>query len=89
MKVTVPYSDTMMAKARAAVRKWYEVHEIKLDGQHITIVWFSKTLQNWKILLTTTLNDGRYFEATYNGDKRELYLDVYTKEANMVIKDDD
>jgi uncharacterized protein DUF6275 len=52
------------------------------------IVWFSKTLQNWKALVSTTLPDLRYYEVTYNGDKREMYIDTYTKIANMVIPDD-
>lgn len=35
---------------------------------------------------TATLSDGLYFEATYSGDKKELYLDAYKKEKNMCIK---
>jgi hypothetical protein len=27
-----------------------------------------------------------YFEATYNGDKKEMYLDAYKKEKNVCIK---
>lgn len=78
----------MMTKARNAVYDWYRengVHDIKPDD--IYIVWFSKTLQNWKALVSTTIPDGRYFELTYNGDKKELYLDSYIKEDNKVIKD--
>lgn len=52
----------------------------------IYIVWFSKTLQNWKVLLSTDLVDsGIYFELTYNGDRDELYLDHYTKYQNVAI----
>lgn len=49
----------------------------------IYVVWFSKTLQNSKALLSSTFNDGMYFEATYNGDKKQLYLDAYKKEKNI------
>ncbi len=52
----------------------------------VYVVWTCKTLQNNKALLSTTLSDGLYFEATYNGDKKELYLDAYKKEKNMCIK---
>ena len=49
--------------------------QIVLDD--VYIVWFCKTLQNWKALLSTTLPDGMYYEVTYNGDKKEVYLDTY------------
>ena len=47
-------------------------------------VWKSKILQNWKYLISSTLNDGMYYELTYNGDKREWYLDAYKKFENKV-----
>ena len=48
-------------------------------------VWKCKTLQNWKYLLASTLNDGMYYEMTYNGDKCEWYLDAYKKFENRAI----
>lgn len=51
-------------------------------------VWKVKALQNWKYLLSSTLFDGMYYELTYNGDKREWYLDAYKKFENKVIKED-
>ena len=50
-------------------------------------VWKCKTLQNWKYLVSTTLPDGMYYELTYNGDKKEWYLDAYKKFENVCIKD--
>ena len=50
-------------------------------------VWKSKALQNWKYLLSSTLFDGMYYELTYNGDKKEWYLDAYKKFENVCIKD--
>ena len=50
-------------------------------------VWKCKALQNWKYLISSTLPDGTYYEATRNGDKGEWYLDVYKKFQNVVIKD--
>ena len=52
----------------------------------VYVVWACKTLQNNKALLSTTLSDGMYFEATYNGDKQEMYLDAYEKKENRCIK---
>ena len=49
------------------------------------IVWKAKALQNWKYLISSTLFDGMYYELTFNGDKREWYLDAYKKFENRVI----
>ena len=38
-----------------------------------------------KYLLASTLNDGMYYEMTYNGDKYEWYLDAYKKFENRAI----
>lgn len=48
-------------------------------------VWKCKVLQNWKYLISSTLPDGMYYEATFNGDKNEWYLDCYKKFENRVI----
>lgn len=48
-------------------------------------VWKAKVLQNWKYLLSSTLNDGMYYELTYNGDKDEWYLDAYKKFQNCLL----
>ena len=53
----------------------------------IFTVWKCKILQNWKYLLSSTLPDGMYYELTYNGDKKEWYLDAYKKFENVGIKD--
>lgn len=56
----------------------------ELKKKDVFVVWYAKTLQNHKALLGTTAeDDNRYFEATYNGDKKELYLDVYYKKDNQ------
>ena len=48
-------------------------------------VWKVKVLQNWKYLLASTLPDQMYYELTYNGDKKEWYLDAYKKWENRTI----
>ena len=76
--------------ARKIVLNYANKHIDKTDNVQITlddvyIVWFCKTLQNWKALLSTTLPDGMYYEVTYNGDKKEAYLDAYKKFENRKI----
>lgn len=54
-----------------------------IDLSNVFIVWSCKTLQNYKCLASTTVSgDGIYAEYTYNGDKQELYEDVYQKVTN-------
>lgn len=57
----------------------------KIDGNDVFVVWMCKTLQNNKALLSTTVSDGMYYEVTYNGDKKEIYLDAYKKWKNVCI----
>ena len=58
----------------------------KVPYYNVYIVWYCKTLQNWKALASTTLVDGMYYELTLNGDKQELYLDAYKKFENKCIE---
>lgn len=51
----------------------------------VFVVWYSKTLQNHKAMLSTTVPDGMYYEVTFNGDKSEAYLDAYKKWENKCI----
>lgn len=73
------------------VRDYSNEHLDKSDNVKITlddvfIVWSCKTLQNNKAMVSTTISDGMYYELTYNGDKKELYLDAYKKWENKAIK---
>lgn len=58
---------------------------VQFTLDNVFVVWFCKTLQNWKALVSTTLPDGMYYEVTYNGDKKEVYLDAYKKFENCKI----
>lgn len=58
----------------------------KITEKDVYIVWSCKTLQNNKAMVSTNVSDGMYYELTYNGDKKELYLDAYKKWENKCIK---
>lgn len=82
----------MQEKARQIVVDYFNSHVDKTDGVQISIedvyvVWFCKTLQNWKALLSTKVPDGVYYEITHNGDRDETYVDVYKKWENLCVKD--
>ena len=63
--------------------------DFKLTIDDVFVVWSCKTLQNNKGLFATSLPDKKYFECTYNGDKKELYFDAYVKLKNKCIKVED
>lgn len=67
------------------VRNYILEHLDKSDPEvkfEVFTVWKAKILRNWKYLISSTLNDGMYYEMTYNGDKKEWYLDAYKKFEN-------
>lgn len=80
-------------KARTLVFD-YVRHILEKTDTHVTffqsdvyVVWFSKVLNNWKALVSTSLPDGMYYEVTYNGEKGETYIDAYKKFDNVCIPD--
>ena len=74
--------------------EWYNnssnIHKGEpIDLSNVFVVWSCKTLQNYKCLASTTVSgDGIYAEYTYNGDKQELYEDVYKKVTNTCHKEE-
>lgn len=74
--------------AKFKVQQWLWQNAENADGisaDDIFVVWYSKTLQNHKALLGTRFAN-YYFECTYNGDKEEMYVDVYDKVQNVCVK---
>ncbi|MBQ8054490.1 MAG: hypothetical protein IJ198_11905 [Lachnospiraceae bacterium] len=85
-------NDAMLKRAKELVVNYFNDHVEVTDNKKITeddvfVVWFCKTLQNWKALVSTTVSDGMYYEVTHNGDKGETYLDAYKKWENVCIPD--
>lgn len=71
--------------AMGIVCDYIEEHLDKSDPKpdyKLFVVWKAKILQNWKFLISSTLFDGMYYEVTFNGDKKEWYLDAYKKFEN-------
>lgn len=82
----------MQEKAKQIVFNYVKNHIDKTDNIKFTlddvyVVWFCKTLQNWKVLVSTTLPDGIYYEITYNGNTSETYVDIYKKWENYTVKE--
>lgn len=88
----MPASTAMQDKARQIVvdyfnRKAEKTDNFALDFTDTYVVWFSKTLQNWKVMVSTEVPDGMYYEVTYDGDRKTTYLDAYRKFENLEIPD--
>lgn len=84
--------NALINKAKHVVVDYYNDNGFVTDKNAITeddvfIVWFSKTLQNWKAMVSTTVSDGMYYEVTHNGDRKETYVDAYMKIENKRIAD--
>lgn len=85
-------NDAMLDRAKELVVRYFNEQSERTDNFKLTkddvfIVWFCKTLQNWKALVSTTVSDGMYYEVTHNGDKNETYLDAYKKWQNVRYPD--
>lgn len=83
--------NKFIPKAIELVTDYANKHLDVTDKASITsgdvyVVWYSKTLQNAKALLSTTLPDGMYYEVTYNGNRNEIYFDAYKKFENQRIE---
>ena len=74
--------------AKFKVQQWLWRNADDMDGistDDIFVVWYYKALQNHKALLATRFTN-HYFECTFNGDKGEMYMDVYDKLENKCFK---
>ena len=85
-------NDAMLKRAKQLVVDYFNERVEVTDNKKITeddvfVVWFCKTLQNWKALVSTTVSDGMYYEITHNGDKGETYIDAYKKWENVCVPD--
>ena len=61
--------------------------KVNTTSNQFYVVWFAKTLGNWKALVSTDLIAGQYWEITYNGAKKETYVDAYVKFSNRAVPD--
>lgn len=80
-------SGGQLLRARELIWWAFYSDATKIHVGGVYVVWFSKTLQNWKALVSTDVKDDMYYEVTYNGDKGETYIDAYKKVKNLVIPD--
>lgn len=61
--------------------KYHEDYKI----EELHLVWFGKELQNMKCCICDNGKNNRYYECTFNGNKQELYVDIYEKKHNTKV----
>lgn len=61
--------------------------QLRCSPCKVYTVWSCKTLHHIKGLFSSdvTAAKGKYWEFTYNGIKKEVYIDCYVKEQNNAI----
>lgn len=69
------------------VMKSMSDEELHFTKDDVFLVWFCKTLQNWKALVSASYANAPFVEVTHNGNQKETYIDVYRKLENVVIPD--
>jgi uncharacterized protein DUF6275 len=88
-------AENLQAKALGMVTAYYNTFVAPkttlgdLQPDEIFVVWFCKTLQNWKALVATHRPENLYFEVTYDGDQKRTYIDQYVKLDNYTIYDEE
>ncbi len=89
----VPMNYDIQERARQLVFNYFmsdgvnrTLHKDFTLGE-VFVVWYVKTLGNWKAVVSTSVSDGMYYEVTYDGVNKQTYLDVYAKVDHEVIPD--
>jgi hypothetical protein len=72
--IDIAYNEEMLKNAVQAVVGYFnnmtEGH-MYITKEEVCVVWFCKTLQNYKVILATPLINNMLYEFSYNGDKQE------------------
>ena len=86
--ISIKGMDHFQNLCREKLVEWYNKENVCgrpiIGFENTFVVWSCKTLQNYKCLVSTTISgDGIYAEYTYNGDRQEMYEDIYKKISNQ------
>jgi len=86
-----PYDLTRNAKLFVAGyinKKNEDVHEIDpIKLGELSIVWFSKTINNWAAFIATNIPNGIYYEVGSISNENNIYLKEYKMTDSIIIND--
>jgi hypothetical protein len=83
--INFPFMAKEIAYLHGALPLGVEKDEPTFSLDDVYVVWFTYTLGYWKALCSTSLPDGRYYEVTYNAEKKVAYVDTYKKTHNIEV----
>jgi hypothetical protein len=86
-EVTQPMSQAL-GVVLAYYNEMWRTEDTPITSAEVRLVWFSKTLENWKAMVITTLDDKYYFEVTHSGARKKTFVDVYEKIDNVELDDE-
>jgi len=70
------------------IRDQFDAVGVAPENFEVYVIWFAKTSQNWKVLLSTTLDDGMYYEVMHDGvTDAPISMHTRSKQANVIIPD--
>lgn len=82
-------SDEFIKLSKKLVKNYYDEMFRDFDRPDVTnlpndiyVVWECFILGNQKCLISTDVNDGMYFEVTYNKESNKVFVDAYKKKMN-------
>ena len=82
--------DDIEQNVKALVTDYYNRRhpQAHISNDDVAIVWRCYILGNWKVLATTTVDDGMYYEITYyygeeDGNANHIYFDAYKRWENI------
>lgn len=81
-ELVAQYENAKLDKQSVSKKAW---ERGKMTADDVYIVWWSKTLQNAKMLLSTDRRTGMYYECTLDGEKGFIYFDAYKKQHNVAV----
>lgn len=79
---------TALAKNLVAEYTTEALHS-PIKASDVFIVWQCHILGNKKLLASTHLLDGMYYEITYDATKHQVYFDAYQKQTNIAITEEE
>ena len=82
------YEFEMVCK-NALIKILKEKYNEDFKTNELHVAWLCKTLQNFKCTICDLRDNERYYECSYNGDNKKLYVDIYNREYNIVVSEED
>lgn len=62
-----------------------DISFMNVQIEDVIVLWSIKTFKNFRILLSVKHRNAYYYEFTYDRDKEQMYMGVYSKIINIQV----